>query len=85
MRTRPHLDLYTFKVWHLGCEPTDLVDGTRWHFVLCDNAVGDGDPVIIFTESRRLVDDTGTRGSLDVWVADHSESLVLELRSRETG
>ncbi len=73
------LDMDTLEIRHLGGKSTDFVDRTRWHLIFRDDTVRDGDPVIVFTERRSLVDNTSTRGGFNVRVTDYSEGLVLEL------
>lgn len=74
-----HLHMYALVLWNLLREPPSLIDRARRHLVLGDNPVGDSDPVILVSERRCLVDDTGTGGGLDVGVADDAERFVLEL------
>jgi hypothetical protein len=78
--------MQTLEIRNLFGKPPSVVDRTRRHLVLGDDPVGDGDPVIVFTESGGLVDDPGTRGGLDVAVADDSVGSVLKLaRVAESG
>lgn len=44
--------------------------------------MGNGDAVIVLTERRRLVDDTGTGRVGDVSVGEDSERAVLVLGSK---
>jgi hypothetical protein len=64
---------------------TSVINGTRRHLLLGDDAVGDSDSVIVFSESGRLVDETGTGVGSDVGVADDSEGSVLVLEEGKKG
>jgi hypothetical protein len=73
------LDVLALKVGDRVDESTCVVQGTRRHFLLGNNSSGNSDSVIVFTECRSLMNDTGTRTSLDVRVTNHSVRLVLVL------
>lgn len=74
-----HLDVLPLKVGHLVGKPAGLVDRARRHLVLGNDAVGDGDAVVVLAERGRLVDDARSGSSLYIVVADDAERLVLEL------
>lgn len=84
-----HLDVHPLEIRYLLGEPPSIVNRTRRHLILGDDPVGDGDPVIVLSKRRSLVDDTRPRGGFDVAVADDSVGSVFELKnwnsSRRTG
>lgn len=67
------------EVGNLGSEMTLIIDRAGRHLVCSQNTMGYRDTVIIFTESRRLVDDTCAIGVCDVGVDNHSEGFIFEL------
>jgi hypothetical protein len=77
-----HLDILPLVLWHLVGEATRLVDRARRDLVVSDDAMGNGDAVIVLTERRRLVDDTGTGRVGDISVGEDSECAVLILSSK---
>lgn len=56
-----------------------LVDRAGRSLLLADNAVGDGDAVVILSKGRRLVNETSSRVGCDVFVRDDSEGAILVL------
>ena len=73
------LDMDALVVGHIASELARLVKRARRKFVLFDDTVGNGNTVIILTESGCLVNDTGTRGIGHVRIGNDSERSVLEL------
>jgi hypothetical protein len=74
-----HLDVHPLEIRYLLGKPPSIVNGTRRHLILGDDPVGDGDPMIVLSKRRSLVDDTRSRGGFDVAVADDSVGSVFEL------
>jgi hypothetical protein len=71
-----HLDVETLEVGDLVGVDSTLVDGARRHLLLLDDAVEDGDAVIVISEGGSLVNDSGTRVGGNVGVADDPEGTV---------
>lgn len=76
------LDMKSGKVRYLFCKYAAVIDGTGRHLIGSQNAVCDGDAVVILTKGRRLVDDTRTVSVGDICVYHDSESFVFELDQR---
>ena len=77
--SKTHLDVHALEIGNLFGEPAGVVDRARRHLILGDNTVGDGDPVIVFTERGCLVDDTRTRRCLDVAITYDTVGPVFKL------
>lgn len=73
------LDVLSNEVWHFTCESTRLVNGTGWHLVWLDDAIGDSNAVIVITEGWCLMYDTSTAVGCDVCVVEDAECSVSEL------
>lgn len=71
-----NLDVETLEVGDLVGVDSTLVDGARGHLLLLNDAVENGDAVIVVSEGGSLVDDTGTRVGGNVGVADDLEGTV---------
>lgn len=83
-RERAHLDVEALEVGHLVRVDALLVDRARRHLLARDDAVGDGDAVVVVTERRRLVDDARAGRVGHVRVRDDAERTALELRAGST-
>lgn len=73
------LDVLTNVFGDFGGEFARLVQRAGRNLVIPDDTVGNGDSVIVLSEGRSLVDDTGTGGRGDIGVGDDSESGLLVL------
>ncbi len=73
------------EVRDFGRETTGIVNGTRRHVLWLQDTVRDGNAVIVFTERRRLVDDTGALIGFDVGVVENTERPVFELHRSLSG
>lgn len=67
------------KFWNLFREMATVVYGARWHFVWPQDAMSNSNAVIIFTECRRLVNDTCAILIGNIGIHENAERLVLEL------
>ena len=67
------------EVGNLRCETTGVVDGTWGHIFWPQDAVGNGDTMIVLTEGGCLVDDTSTVFSSYVGIVQDAERAVLVL------
>jgi len=83
--SKTHLNVNSLELRNNVGKSTSLVDGARRHLLLGDDSVGDGDPVIVLSEGRSLMNETSSRILGDVGIADDSESSVFELRMSEKG
>lgn len=79
-----NLDVETLEVGDLVCVDSALVNGARGHLLFLDDAVGDGDAVIVVSESGSLVDDTSTRVRGNIGVADDLEGAIGVLLNSQT-
>jgi hypothetical protein len=68
------------KIWHFACEPTSIVNGTRWHLILVDDFIGKCNTVIVFTEGGCVMDDTGAILIRHISVHNYAEGSILILR-----
>lgn len=78
-KSKTHLDMHPLEIRHLLRIPPRIINRARRHFILRDNPIGDGDPVIVFTKGGGLVDNPGSRGGFDVGVNDDSVGAVFVL------
>lgn len=74
--TPTHLDIHALEVSHVVRVDTLLVDRARRHLVLRDDAVLDGDAVVVVTERGRLVNDTRAGRVGYILVADDAEGAA---------
>ena len=74
-----NLDVLTLKVWNLLGEAASIVNRARRLLVGADDAVRKRNAVIVFSERRRLVDDTSSAVACHVCVIKDSEGTVLIL------
>lgn len=77
------LDVNALELWDDLGEPTGLVDRARRLLLATDDAVRDGNPVVVFSKGGRLVDESGSRVLGHVRVAHDSVRSVLELSKGE--
>jgi hypothetical protein len=71
--------MLALEIRYLASEPTSVIYRTGRHLVLGHDSISNGDPVIVLSERRRLVNDTGSRGSLYVRITDNSVCPIFEL------
>jgi len=67
------------KIWHFACEPTRIVNGARWHLILVDDFICKCNTVIVFTEARCLMNDTGAILIRHISVHNYAEGSILIL------
>lgn len=73
------LDILTFKVGHLTRIIPSLINRTRRHLILANDSFSNRDSVIIFSESRSLMNDTRSRIRCNVSINKNSETLLSKL------
>jgi len=66
----------TLEVGNFVGEAPGIVDRTRRHFIDADDIMGEGNTVIVFTESGCLMYDTSATVAGHVLVGEHTESLI---------
>jgi hypothetical protein len=71
--------MLTGKVGNLFCKFSSVVDGARRHFVKLQDAIRNGNTMIVFTESWCLVNDACSIRFRHIFVGNHSKSVVFEL------
>ena len=74
-----YLHILAREIRDFGCESPIIVDWARRHLVRLKNSVVDTDAIIIFTERRSLMNDTGTISIGHISIYKNLESLVLKL------
>lgn len=79
-----YLDVKTRKVGDFLGEDARVIDGARRHFIWSQYTMGNGNAVIIFTEGRRLMNDTGAICICYISVYEDSKCFVLELENRRS-
>lgn len=81
-RRATHLDVESLEeLSDLVGVDTLVVDGTRGHLLLAHNLLPDSDTVIVLSERRRLVNDTGSGVRGNVLVDEDSESFLGVLQT----
>lgn len=74
-----YLDVLASEIRDFRGEATGIVNGAWWHVLWTHDAMLESHAVIVLTEGRSLVDDTGTILVCDVRVRYDSERSVLKL------
>ena len=74
------LNMLAFEIGDIMSEPSCIIYRTGWHLFSANNAIGDSDTVIIITERWCLVNYAGAIITSNVFVDDHAESPIFELR-----
>lgn len=74
-----YLDVQASKVRDFICEATLLINGARNKAIRSDDTIFDTNAVIVFTKSRRAVNDTSTGIISNIGVAHNLETTALEL------
>ena len=73
------LHILTLEVSNFFRVMSSVVDGTRREVVSTNDTVGHRNPMVIFTEGRCLVHNTGSVSCCYVFIGDNSECPVLIL------
>ena len=76
-----HADLHILpcKIWHITRKSTSVVNGARWHLIRIDDFIGKCNTMIVFTEARRLMDDTRAIFIRHIGVHNYAEGSILVL------
>ena len=75
---RYYLDVETRKVGNFVSEASNVVDRARRHFIEANNILSKSNTIIIFTESRGLMYDTGAAVAGYILVGKYTESPALK-------
>lgn len=76
---RAYLDVPASKFWHYRCKSPGIINRAWRYFFGSENSRSDGHPVIVFSESRRLVYNARAILRRDIVVYEYSERSIFIL------